>query len=102
MLKQSPRFIIFSDTFLNYFKEASALGATGEGTTLFMGLVDFRKLKIALRSSSDAFAKLGHGIGGRSGRELSIPFNFPSRNDFINCFSDHEPIPVSSEVKLAA
>ena len=57
---------------------------------------------MAFKSSSEALPKLVQGIGGSSGLELSIPLYLPSRNALMNCFSDHDPMPVSSELILAA
>lgn len=66
------------------------------GTIFFTGLVDFKKAKIASRSSSYKFLYAGHGIGGRMGLVLSSPLNFPSRITFLNCSSVHIPMPVES------
>ena len=42
----------------------------GWGTTFLTGGNDLKKANIAFKSSSFAFAKLNHGIGGRIEKEL--------------------------------
>src|SRR6187431_2453597 len=54
------------------------------------------------RSSSDRFLYTNQGIGGNKGRLPSRPFDFPSRMARIKFSSFQFPIPVASDVRLAA
>src|SRR4029079_13617052 len=48
------------------------------------------------------FLYICHGMGGSNDLEPASPLNFPSLIAYINCSSFQLPVPVASEVKLAA
>src|SRR5688572_9753553 len=82
-----------------YFSSANVLGP---GTRFSTGLVVFRNAKIALISVSFKFLYTNQGIGGNNGRLPFKPFDLPSRMALKNCSSVQLPIPVASELILAA
>jgi hypothetical protein len=59
---------------------ATGGGGTGSGTRFLIGFTVLKYAYIAFRSSSVRLRKAGHGVGGRTGRD--VPMCFPTLIDF--------------------